>query len=424
MTRRRPFAGDQGTLRKGNLTAILNYLRQYAPISRAALADMTGLNKATVTRLIRDLIDHGFVRESGFQASNGGRPSILLELDPQGGYIIGARLDVDYSSVLLTDFAAETVWRADVRHSRDDGQEAIQAELLSLIQQACDHVPETGRPILGLGVSMPGLVDVASGTLLFAPNLGWHDVPIKAWLSQAFHFPIYVDNEANLSALGECYFGAAQDVDHVLLVSITAGVGAGIVVNQQILSGVSGLAGEVGHMTIDPHGPRCNCGKLGCWEAFVSAPALFNRIREMIAAGQSSELTEDVLANFNRSAIPTVVEAAQKGDEATRNALAETANLIGLGLADLVNVFNPERVVLGGYLSPLYPLMLPQIESVVEERALRWTCEACDIAIAEYGSDASLMGTIATIYDHVLSFPVETLERSVKSATTQKGGGY
>lgn len=415
MTKRRRFAGDQGALRKGNLTAVLNSLRQYAPISRASLADMTGLNKATITRIIRDLIDHGFVREAGTQASNGGRPSILLELDPEGGYIIGARLDVDYSSVILTDFAAETLWRSDVPHRREDGQEAIKAELLSLIQQAYDHAPDTGRPIFGLGVSMPGLVDVASGTLLFAPNLGWRDVPIKAWLRETFRFPIYVDNEANLSALGECYFGAGQDADYVLLVSITAGVGAGIVTNQQILSGASGVAGEVGHMTVDPEGPRCNCGKLGCWETFVSAPALFHRIREAIAAGQSSELQDDILRTFNRAHVPAVVEAAEKGDEATRNALSETAQLIGLGLADLVNILNPRRVVLGGYLSPLYPLMLPEIESVVQDRALRWTREACDIAIAEHGSDASLMGTIATIYDHVLSFPVETLKRSARS---------
>jgi len=422
MANRHHSAGDQGTLRRVNLTAVLNCLRQHAPLSRAALAAMTGLNRATITRLVRDLIDHGFVREIGTQSSRNGRPAILLELDPHGGYIIGARLDVDASSVFLTDFAAEVLWRAESCHTRDDGQEAIQNELRSLVHQACDHVPGTGRPVLGLGVSMPGLVNAADGTLLFAPNLGWRDVPIRAWLSQDFAFPIYVDNEANLAALGECYFGAAQGASYVLLVSITAGVGAGIIVDQQIVPGASGLAGEVGHMTIDLHGPRCNCGKLGCWEAFVSATALFSRIREKIAAGHPSQLAEAALATFDRAVIPHVVRAAENGDEAVRSALTDTGRLIGLGLADLINIFNPEKVVLGGYLSPLYAAMLPDIASVVQDRALRWAREAADIVIAHHGSDASLMGAIATIYDHVLAFPVETLARSAR-VVAQKGGG-
>jgi predicted NBD/HSP70 family sugar kinase len=379
---------------------------------------MTGLNKATITRLIRDLIDHGFVREAGALTSSGGRPAISLELDPDGGYIIGARLDVDYSSVIVTNFAAETLWRGESSHDREDGQAAIQSELLSLIQEACNHIPPTGRPVLGLGVSMPGLVNVADGTLLFAPNLRWRDLPVKAWLSRYFQFPIYVDNEANLSALGEYYFGVAQEASYVLLVSITAGVGAGIVLNQEILPGASGIAGEVGHMCIDPRGPQCSCGNFGCWEALVSAPALFQRIRDAIASGQPSELNEDILTNFSRANIPAVVQAAEHDDPAARAALAQTGELIGQGLADLINVLNPERVVLGGYLSPLYPFMLPQIESVVQDRALRWASAASEIVIAEHGSEASLMGAIATIYDHVLSFPVETLERSSRSVNT------
>lgn len=408
-------SGDQALLRKFNLTAVLNRLRQQSPISRAALADFTGLNKATITRLIRELMDHNFVREIGMRSSVTGRPSILLELDPQAGYIIGVRLDIDYCAVILTNFAAEIVWRSEMKHTPEDGQALIQENMLALIRQAIAHVPDKGRPVLGLGLSVPGLVDVECGLLLFAPNLGWRNVPFRSWLQEHFDLPIYVDNEANLAALGETYFGAARDSEYVLYINVTSGVGAGIVLHQEILSGAAGIAGEVGHVTIDPLGPLCKCGNKGCWEAVISAPAIFRRMRERIAAGETSCLSDEMLAHFSRLSVPVVVEAALNNDPVARDVLHETSTYFGLGLANLINILNPERVVLGGYLSPAYPAMLDEIKKVVKARALRWAWESADITVAHLGSDASLMGAVATIYDHVLSFPVETLALSGKA---------
>ncbi len=410
-----PNAGDQAQLRKVNLTRVLTRLRQKMPISRALLADLTGLNKATITRFIRELMEYGFVREVGMRSSATGRPSILLELDPQAGYIIGVRLDIDYSAVILTNFTAEIIWRSELKHTPQDGQDRIQENILTLIHQAIDQAPIDGRPILGLGISVPGLVDVENGVLLFAPNLGWRNIPFRDWLKEHFNLPIYVDNEANLAALGEAFFGAARDCDNVLLVNITSGVGAGIVLHQEILTGVAGVAGEVGHMTVDPNGPKCNCGNMGCWEAFVSAPAIFRRLRERIAAGGKSSLKDELLATFSRLSVPLVVEAAQAGDQVAKEVLSETSTYIGIGLANLINVLNPQRVVLGGYLCPAYPAMLQEITAVVQDRALKWSWEAADIVIAQHGIDASLMGAIATIYNHVLSFPVETLALSGKA---------
>jgi glucokinase-like ROK family protein len=412
--------GDQESLRQVNLTAVLNCIRQKAPLSRAALAEMTGLNKATITRIIRDLIDHGFVRETGFLSSATGRPSIMLEMDPDGGYILGARLDVDGSTIIVTNFAAEIIWRHEIGHSLTDSPQTIQDNLLNLIQQAHSHVPATNRPILGLGLSLPGLVDVSSGTLLFAPNLGWNNVPFRKWLRSHFSFPIYADNEANLAALGESYFGAARNSDYVLYINITAGVGGGIVLNQQILPGTSGLAGEVGHMTIDPNGPRCNCGNHGCWETYIALPVLFRRVRDAISPERPSLLSAEVLNQLNQHTVPLLVQAAEKGDQAALVALQETGRYIGIGLANLINVFNPQRVVLGGYLNPAYGMMLPGIRKEVSERALRWSREATEIIIAQYGSDASLMGAIATIYNHVLSFPTEVFAQSVETAGIER----
>jgi len=208
-----------------------------------------------------------------------------------------------------------------------------------------------------------------------------------------------------MAALAESYFGSARHSDYVLYINITAGVGAGIVLNQRILPGASGLAGGVGHMTLDPHGPKCNCGSYGCWETYVSALAVFRRVRESILAGQESHLSEVVRDGFERITIPLMVEAARKGDRVALTAFEETGYYLGIGLANLINTFNPQKVVLGGYVTQAYEFLLPVIQRTVQERALRWPREAADMVVATYLNDASLMGAVATVYGQILSNP-------------------
>jgi glucokinase-like ROK family protein len=399
------YIGDQESLRQINLSTVLTHLRQNAPISRAALAEITGLNRATITRLVRELIEHGFVRETGFQSIRAGRPSILLQLDPDAGCIIGAEIEVKFGSIILTDLTAHILWRQEVDFGDSDEKDAILNSTADLIRQACSKASETNRHILGLGMSLPGLVDVSNGVLLFAPNMRWSDVPVKQWLEHEFNIPIYVDNKANMAALAESYFGSARHSEHVLYINITAGVGAGIVLNQQILAGASGLAGEVGHMTINPDGQKCNCGSYGCWETYVSALAVFRRVRESILAGEESQLAEVVRDGFERITVPLMVEAARKGDRVTLASFEETGYYLGIGLANLINAFNPQKVVLGGYVTQAYEFLLPVIHKTVQERALRWPREAADIVVATYLNDASLMGAVATVYGQILSNP-------------------
>jgi glucokinase-like ROK family protein len=399
------FVGDQESLRQINLSTVLTHLRQNAPISRAALAEITGLNRATITRLVRELIEHGFVRETGFQSVRAGRPSILLQLDPEAGCIIGAEIEVKFGSVILTDLAAHVLWREEVDFGDNDEPEAVLNSISQLIRQACSKAAEKNRHVLGLGISLPGLVDVSSGVLLFAPNMRWSDVPVKQWLENEFDIPIYVDNKANMAALAESYFGSARDSGYVLYINITAGVGAGIVLNQRIMPGVSGLAGEVGHMAINPDGPECNCGSRGCWETYVSALAVFRRVRECILNGEESQLAEVVRDGFERITMPLMVEAARQGDRVALDSFEETGYYLGVGLANLINTFNPQKVVLGGYVTQAYEFLLPVIQKTVQERALRWPREAADIVVATYLNDASLMGAVATVYGQILSNP-------------------
>jgi predicted NBD/HSP70 family sugar kinase len=184
-------------------------------------------------------------------------------------------------------------------------------------------------------------------------------------------------------------------------------LGGGIVLNRQVLPGASGFAGEVGHMTMDPHGPRCNCGNFGCWETFVSQWAVFRRIREAVEGGKVSSLLAMTQGNLDSLSFPMVIEAARNGDAVALAALEETGRYLGIGLANLINALNPQRVVFGGILSVGHEYLMPVIREVVQQRALRWSRESAEIVIAAYGQDACVMGGVATVFHHVLAQPLE-----------------
>ncbi len=402
----RTRTGDQALVREINLSIILNALRDQSPMSRASLAATTGLNKTTVSSLVQQLIDGRFVSEAGVEKSDEiGRPGRLLELNPAAGCIIGAEIGVDFISVLVTDFAAQVIWRQQERTQRDTAQDLIIGRMLDLISMAIDHGSAGGADVLGLGLGVPGLVDVQSGTLLFGPNLGWRNVPLRAPLEAAFDFPVYVDNEANMATLGENYFGVARGAKSVLYVSAGVGLGGGIVLDGRVLPGAIGFAGEVGHMTMEPDGRRCNCGNHGCWETLVSQEAVFRRVRAAVTAGGASELTVVAGDDLAGLTIPLIAAAAQHGDAVAQAALHETAVWLGVGLANLINALNPEIIVFGGILSLASDFVLPIVTEVIRERALRWPAAATQVLAAAYGVDACVMGAIATVYHQILSRP-------------------
>lgn len=399
-----------------NIALILECLRRDAPLSRSELAQMTGLNKATVSSLVKELLDSHFVHEAGIDTGDKGRPSIQLNLNPQAGCIIGAEVGVDFISVILTNFSAEVLWRHKESTAQLKGQEPILNRLIEILQEACLQAQALGQNLLGMGLGLPGLVDSASGTLLFAPNLTWRNVPIRALLQSKFNFTVYVNNEANMAALGESYFGAARDSDFVLYVATGVGLGGGIVLNRQVIPGAAGFAGEVGHMTMDPNGPRCNCGNFGCLETYVSQWALFRRVREAIESGQNSSLCEATGGNLESLTLMMIIEAADQGDAVALAAFQETARYLGIGLANLINALNPQLIVFGGIYSLAHKHLLPTVREVIQQRALRWSRETTELVLPMYGEDACAMGGVATVFHHVLSQPLEVTLASASIA--------
>jgi glucokinase-like ROK family protein len=400
--------GDQALVRQINLSLILYHLRENAPVSRATLADITGLNKTTVSSLVGELIEDQFVREIGLESVGVGRRAMLLKLNPAAGCAVSCEIGVDFVSVIAADFAAEIIWRHQDRTDPAMGQNAIVERAVALLRRAVDEGLSSCSTVLGVAVGVPGLVDQATGRLLFAPNLGWRDVPVRAILQQAFDAPVFVDNEANLAALGEHYFGAAQGYEEMLYVSAGVGLGGGVVHNGQMCRGVTGVAGELGHMTMDPDGEPCNCGNRGCWETLVSQQALFRRVKRAVAMGRVSRLSDVVNGDFSRLTVPIVAEAARSGDAVALEALDAVGHHLGIGIASLVNALNPELVVFGGILGLAWEFLEPAVAEEMQQRALRWNREATKVVLARHGPDACAMGGVALVLQDILREPRRT----------------
>ena len=392
--------GNQALVREINLSAIMNRLHEQAPLSRSALAEMTGLNKTTVSSLVEELINQQFVREAGFDTAGAGRPARLLEFNPNAGCIISAEIGVDFVSVICANFATNIIWRIEENTEQVSDWQHILDKLLLLFNQAIEAACNLCGPVLGLAIGVPGLVDQKTGTLLFAPNLHWENVPIGTVLRNTFNFPVFVDNEANMAALGEYYFGVARNYTDILYVSGGGGVGGGIVQGGKLAGGATGFAGEVGHMTIDPNGPLCSCGNRGCWETFINQKALFQRIQKTPNNGY-----ENSLINNSELTVTTVLNAARTGDTVVLNTLEKTGDYLGIGIASLINILNSELVILGGIYNTLGEFLLPSVTKKLNQNALQWNANATKVVLAQQGSDACVKGGLARVYQAILTQP-------------------
>jgi glucokinase-like ROK family protein len=400
----KPFrTGDQALVRELNRSIILNQLRTHTH-SRADLAAITGLNKTTVSSLINELLAHRFVREIGSNPSAGGRPAVLLELNPAAGDIIGVEIGVGYLNVVLTDFCAGILWKRQALFTESDSQPQVMQYAITLVQQAIHQCEQTGARLLGIGIAVPGLVDTATGTLVYSPNLEWRNVPLRQIFAAKFGLPIFVDNDANAAALAEHYMGATQQIDNYVSVVANAGIGAGIVLGGQVFHGITGYAGEVGHVTLEPDGPPCHCGNRGCWERLAGQSALIERVHKAIQAGAASSI-KGSNENAHSLCLHAILEAARQGDAVAQSALAETGRYLGIGIANLVNTFNPDRVVLCGALSLAEEFLTPVIQQTVLQRAMSGPREATQFVVSRFKSDACVMGGVALVMHDILSSP-------------------
>lgn len=273
------------------------------------------------------------------------------------------------------------------------GLKAVLARITSVIAELRQqHAP--GHKLLGVAVGAPGPLNSETGMIYEAPNLKWKDVPLREMLQESLQVPVWVDNDANLAALGEYTCGYLSEYEVLLYLTVSTGIGGGIIINGEIYRGIDGGAGEFGHMTIVPHGPECGCGNHGCLEALASGTAVARAAREEVSRGRLASVREAVNGCIEEIDARLVAELAAGGDPEARRIMDEAIGYLGIGVANLVNLFNPRAIVIGGGLSN-YKGLLEQVEKVAKERSYSSLSRNLRILPARLGNRAGLMGCLA-----------------------------
>jgi glucokinase len=271
--------------------------------------------------------------------------------------------------------------------------DAVVAELANMIRDAIREGREGPTDeVLGVGIGSPGPLDLAGGAVLDAFNLGWKDFPIRDRLADAVGLKAILDNDANCATWGEYWLGAGRNVKNLVGVTLGTGIGGGVVLDGRLIHGASASAGELGHMTIDFHGRRCKCGNYGCLEAYASGPNIAARAREGLEAGAESALTALVGGNLERLTAATVYEAILKGDAYAGEVMLETAKILGAGLANIVNLFNPDMIVIVGGVTRAGDYLFTPLRSEVRRRAFRSAEQACQIVPGALPETAGVIG--------------------------------
>jgi glucokinase-like ROK family protein len=398
---------DHTLVRNLNTSLVLEHLRTQAPLSRADISARTGLNPSTVSNAVRYLIARHMVREVGPAISHGGRPGRLLDLSPEGGCVVGAEIGVDFVNVVLTNFRAERLWQWRDNASYQTHPTILSRRAADLVEEALHVGLGHGLRPLGIGLGVPGLVDVARGELVMSPNLGLTNVPFRDLWTERFQLPVFVDNEANTAAWGEYFFGGANAARSLVFLSTGIGLGGGIILNGELFHGHNGFAGEVGHITMVAHGGElCGCGKRGCWETLVTPRAIIKHVKREIEASPPGGLATQLTSGLGKAGVDAVVEAACQGDGVCAGVLERVAFWLGMGIGNLVNTFNPERVVLGGALATLGAYLLPAIVRTAREHMLP-PLRDTQVVMSTHGADAAVMGAVAMVLADVLHAPVQ-----------------
>jgi glucokinase len=287
-----------------------------------------------------------------------------------------------------------------------EGPEGVIPAILASAERALEGASIAIDRIFAVGVGAPGLADTEAGILFTSPNLpGWKDVPLRDILQEKFRKRSFLINDGNAAALGEYYFGAAKGTSHFIYVTISTGIGGGIVVDGKVLLGSKGMAGEIGHMTIADEGPPCHCGNRGCWEALASGTALAKAARKRIETGADTTILNFAEGMIDNVTAQTVQTAAEKGDPLANELILKTAYYFGVGLANLINIFNPEMIVIGGGLSNMGDRLLQPAYAVAKERAFSQAYRAVRFVRAALGRNSGVIGAAAFAFDEIKRAP-------------------
>jgi len=411
---------DQATVRRSNLGLVLRHLRDAGSRSRARIAQETGLNKATVSSLVAELIDRGLVTAGDVdRAGSVGRPGLIVHLDGATVCGIGVELNVDYAATLVLDLRGEVLFEHLIALDVPAlGPDRTLDAVASLVGEAVDAAAALGATPVGLTVAVPGLVRSVDGVATYAPNIGWHDVAVLDGLRArtGLDCPISVENDANLSAIAEWVMGDEARTPDLVYLTGEVGVGGGVIVAGQLLRGVGGLSGEVGHTALGDPDAVCGCGRQGCWETVVGLSAL---LRE---AADPDDPVHDPARDLEVR-LAEIAARADGGDARTLAALEKVGTSLGTGAAVLINLFNPGVIILGGYFAVLGRFLTEPMTAELRRRVFGPELAGARVVLSTLGFTAAVRGgahvALESVFDDPTLVPAHFSAGSSLDSTTR-----
>lgn len=379
---------NQYVVKKENKALVLETIKCSFPLSRAEIAQQTGLNKSTVSSLVNELLLEQLIYEAGAGESSGGRKPVMLFFNELAGFTIGVDLGVNYILGVLTDLNGNIVNEEKIEY-KDPSYPIVESKLLQMIEKLIASSPASIYGVVGIGIGVPGAVN-KEGEILSAPNLGWENIHLKNILEKKYELPVLVENEAKAGAYGEKRFGAGQDYRNMIYISIGIGIGSGLILDDVLYQGSNGFAGETGHMTIEVEGRTCSCGNIGCWELYASEQAL-----EMRAKNLKAPITgENVLEQL--------IDRAATGDLEALNIFIEVGSFIGIGINNIINTFNPEQIIIGNRMAAAQEWLKPAIEARLNHTNLAFQQQNLQIDFSQLNTHSAAIGMSAFIIESFL----------------------
>jgi len=389
---------------------ILRTIKERGTVSRTDLQHLTGLSWGTITNTTRDLLNRNLIREEGALATKAGRKPVRLAINPNNHSLIG--LDIAPTSVtcLALNLAGETLHEVRQEFSPNDSPTQVLDMAAEMVNAALAMPDLSQRMCLGVGVAVQGAVDVRAGVMKFAPRMPmWRDVAVRDHLLNRLQVSVRVEHDPNCLALAERWFGDASAADDALCISLGDGVGMGILINGEIFRGAQQFAGEFGHTTVNPNGPKCACGDNGCVESYCSIHAVIDHVASLPEL-QSAEIKKIITQR-----VPTVhelVSAARAGDPAVLQAFEQLGYYLGIGIANVVDLFNPNVVVLCGPLTAGQAFFDGALQMQLEKRA--WRHSSRQVLISKLGPRAIAMGACGGVLQGV--FETAALQAELQTA--------
>lgn len=392
------LTGNQQLVKQINKTLVLETILHEAPISRADISQKVGLNKGTVSSLVNELLEDQLIYESGPGQSSGGRRPVILLFNDKAGFSIGIDLGVNYILGVLTDLRGNII--VEVNKKLTVRSYGVVIEILqSVISDLINAAPQSHYGIVGIGIGVPGLVN-NDGEILVAPNLGWKNINLREEIENCFDIPVVIENEANAGAYGEKLYGAGKENDNILYISAGIGIGIGIILNGELFYGMNGFSGEAGHMIVQVNGKDCTCGSSGCWELYASEKALLEEARKL----KLTDITEETLS------IELLLELANSGNEDIINLFHSIGMYLGVGINNIINIFNPEQVIIGNRLAMAKDWLEKSIEKFIKNHTMKYHQKDLIISFSKHAYYSAAIGVSAQMIDQFLNNAVSILD--------------